>query len=87
MDISSKYWKITDIKSEAIVSGITYNDVVVVEKYTKVPNITGNHVTMESVTIKYWVAKGIGMIRGYGYFNLLGEQLDVELVQTNLIQK
>lgn len=38
------------------------------------------------MTIKYWVAEGIGMIKGIGQYQLLGQPLSIDLVSTNLSQ-
>lgn len=40
----------------------------------------------QTMTITYWVAKGIGMVKGVGYLQFFGQPLTIELVNTNLTQ-
>jgi len=39
---------------------------------------------VQNLEITYWVAKGIGMVKGDGYIQFLEKSLTVELVETNL---
>ncbi|MCB9481584.1 MAG: hypothetical protein H6681_02445 [Desulfobacteraceae bacterium] len=79
-------WQIVDYKSSVTVNGKVYNDVFVVERETQVPDISNGYNAMDNITITYWVARGIGMIKGYGYLQILGHSIDIELVETNLVQ-
>ena len=76
-------WVITDKKESITVQGKTYDNIVEVTRYTKVPDAygTGN----DDATIIYWVAKGVGWVKASGHFRVLDEPLDVELVDTNLV--
>lgn len=40
----------------------------------------------ESIRVTYWVAEGIGMIKGSGQYQILGTPLALELIETNLRQ-
>jgi len=83
---SSDSWAIMEYKATATVNGKTYNNVVVVERITEIPDVSNGFVKMDTVTITYWVAKGVGMIKGVGFFDILGQRVDVELIETNLEQ-
>jgi len=83
---SSDSWTIMEHKETATVNGKTYSDVVVVERITEIPDVSNGFVKMDTVTITYWVAKGVGMIKGVGFFDILGQRVDVELIETNLEQ-
>lgn len=85
--IEDDTWEVTDYKSSVTVNGIIYNNIVVIERETQIPDISDNYVRMDTRTITYWVAKGIGMVKGIGYLNILGQSLDIELVETNLVQE
>jgi hypothetical protein len=41
-------------------------------------------VSKKDVEIRYWVARGIGMLKSIGHFSFLGEPLTLELTGTNL---
>jgi len=81
--ISDETWTIVQKLDTFTVNGTTYNNVVVVERQTLVPvslpNNAGN-----SISITYWVAKGIGMIKGIGQYQMMGQPLTIELIDTNL---
>ena len=79
-------WEILGKLDNYTVNGVTYNNVVVVNRYTSLPLSTYSSDGPISVTIKYWLAKGIGMIKGIGQYEIMGEPLEIELVSTNLSQ-
>ena len=78
-------WEIVDKLESYSVNGVIYSNVVVVNRYTSLPLGTYSGY-QESVTIKYWLAKGIGMIKGVGQYQILGDPLEIELISTNLTQ-
>lgn len=66
------------------VRGRTYSNVVQLSMQTRVPDLSGK---LTNVTMYYWVAKGIGMIRGQGIFRVLNiDNTVIELTETNLEQ-
>ena len=66
------------------VRGRTYSNVVQLSMQTRVPDLSGK---LTDVTMYYWVAKGIGMIRGQGIFRVLNiDNTVIELAKTNLEQ-
>lgn len=79
-------WEIVETLNNYTVNGVTYNNVVVVNRYTSIPLATYSSDGPISLTIKYWLAKGIGMIKGIGQYEILGQPLEIELVSTNLSQ-
>jgi len=79
----SDEWTIVNTMDSMFVQGKTYSNIVVVERVTDVPDIQ-NIGSTERVTITYWMAKGIGMIKASNYANVLGERVDYELIETNL---
>jgi len=72
-------WKILEIKDSAIVNNKTYTNVVLVEQTIQIEQ-------KDPVKVTYWVAKGIGMIRGEDFLDALGTRVDIELLETNLVQ-
>ena len=60
---SADSWEIIDKLESYTVMGVTYHNVVVVDCHTKVPSLSYPYYP-EDVTITYWVAKGIGLIKG-----------------------
>ena len=80
----SERWSVLEKLPSMVVRGKTYTSVVRLSRLTKVPDFNGNLVT---VTIYYWVAKGVGMIKGQGVYSVLNlSDVIVELVDTNLSQ-
>ena len=82
---STESWEIVDKLESYTVQGITYHNVVVVVRNADVPSFTYPYY-QEDFSMTYWVAEGIGMIKGSGQYQILGEPLDIELVETNLVQ-
>jgi len=82
---SAESWEIVDKLDSVTVQGMTYENVIVVDRKTLVPdsNLIGN--PSDRITITYWVAKGIGMIRATGYHKFMEKNLDIELLETNLV--
>jgi hypothetical protein len=85
----SERWEIIGHEASMTVQGVIYSNIVVVKRTTVLPKMdisNTSSIEMEQSDILYWVAKGIGMIKGVGQFDFLGEALTIELVQTNLSQ-
>jgi hypothetical protein len=69
-------------------AGRTYNNVVVVDRQTVLPDISVTVSTgATSLPVRYWVAKGVGMIKGEGPYRIMGQSVAVELLETNLAQQ
>ena len=80
----SDRWTVLEKLPTMVVRGKTYSNVVKLSRQTRVPDFAGN---LTSVTIYYWVAKGVGMIRGQGTYRLLNlDDVVYELTDTNLSQ-
>lgn len=80
---TNETWRLIEKLPSYTVLDNTYKNVIRVSRSTSVPNpYTG---TSKEVTMTYWVAKGIGMIKGIGQFPILDRtDLVVELLETNL---
>jgi hypothetical protein len=77
-------WTVLEKLPSMTVRGKTYTNVVKLSLQTRVPDLSG---TLTTVTMYYWVAKGIGMIRGQGIYRVLNiDNVVYELVETNLTQ-
>lgn len=83
--VYSETWEIVNKIDSYTVNGITYKNIIVVQRNFQIPDFF-NPLSSEQVTMTYWVAKGIGMIKGSGQYQMLGKPLDIELVETNLQQ-
>ena len=86
-NLASQYderWVIVGKQDSLAVNGKEYRNVVQVERHTVEPDATIGAGQVTPVTIVYWVAKGVGMIRGVGQYRVMGQDLTVELVDTNL---
>lgn len=81
---SAESWEILDKLSNMKVNGKTYTNIVKVKRTTIMPDFSG--ASAQSGEITYWVAKGVGMIKGIGQFDVLGNPLEIELVSTNIEQ-
>ncbi len=79
-------WRITGVQDSITVAGKTYYNIVVVERTTLVPDSSFSSASAEPTTITYWVAKGVGMVKGVGQYTIMGQQMTIELVGTNLSQ-
>ena len=77
-------WTVMSKLASMTVNGKEYANVVQVNRQTMVPNIGLTTSSPQVQTITYWVAKGVGMIKGTGQFTMLGQPLQVELIETNL---
>ena len=82
--VSVESWEIIGKLDTYTVNGTEYNNIVKVKRKTKIPESGLSGVSFTDADIIYWVAKGIGMIKGEGQFSILGQPLSVELVETNL---
>jgi hypothetical protein len=77
-------WTILNKLPSMTIQGRTYNDVVEVSRQTLLPDLSGQ---MLPVTMYYWVAKGVGMIKGQGIYRILNiDDVVIELTDTNLVQ-
>jgi hypothetical protein len=83
--VYSETWEIINKLDSYTVNGKTFRNIVVVRRNTKIPDYLDPS-SFEQVTMTYSVAKGIGMIKGSGQYQMLGKPLDIELVETNLQQ-
>ena len=84
---SSERWEIKNKLDSMVVNGVTYNNIVEVERTTVVPDASGQtHSGYKETTITYYVAKGIGWIQAKGLYNIYGEDLEIRLKKTNLEQ-
>lgn len=78
-------WEIVGKQASAVVNGKVYNNIVKVSRTALVPGFDlSTGVANQNMSVIYWVAKGVGMIRGEAYLNFLGNALTVDLVDTNL---
>jgi hypothetical protein len=82
---TSETWTIVGQDDEITVDGQVYRNIVVVERDTVAAG-SGLDGGLENVTINYWLAKGIGIVRSTGEFSLFGDPLVIELTETNLTQ-
>lgn len=82
---SPEKWTIVGKEESVVVKGKSYTNVVKVKRTTIMPtmDLSGANQQLE---ITYWVAKGIGMVKGEGYLQMYGQQLTIELLETNLTQ-
>ena len=84
--VSTDKWEIIDKLDSMTVQGKYFTNIVVVKRSTISPSsgISGE-LFNGNVDMIYWVAKGIGMIKGLGQFDFNGEPLTIELVDSNLL--
>lgn len=79
---SAETWTIKEKLPSYRVNGVTYTTVVKVLRTTLVPSPDMSGVTPAELT--YWVAEGVGMVKGIGQFQVYGQPLTIELLETNL---
>ena len=78
----SDRWTVLEKLASMNVRGRTYTNIVKLSRQTVAPDFSGKLVP---VTIFYWVAKGVGMIKGQGVYRVLNNDAVVyELVDTNV---
>ena len=78
-------WVIVDVLDQFQVGTKTYRKVVVLERTTQVP--TGDTSgTVEEAVLTYWVAQGVGMIKGVGQYQFMGQPLEIALKSSTLSQ-
>jgi hypothetical protein len=82
----SDVWTIVNHLENMAVCGVSYSNVVEVKRTTVIPVFDGSNISNQPYQITYWVAKGVGMIKGIGQYQLLGSPLTIELAETNLRQ-
>ena len=81
----SDRWTVLEKLPTMVVRGKSYANVIKLSRQTRVPDFSGN---LTNVTAYYWVAKGVGMIRGQGIFRILNiDDVVYELTDTNLSQQ
>ena len=77
-------WTVLEKLPTMVVRGKSYSNVVKLSRQTRVPDFSGG---LTTVTIYYWVAKGVGMIKGMGIYRILNiDDVVYELTDTNLTQ-
>lgn len=84
---SPESWRIVGHQDRVEVLGVEYRDVVIVQRDAVATSRQGfgsGGSGSLRVTVTYWVARGIGMIRASGVISILGEPVEIELVDTNL---
>lgn len=75
-------WTVLEKSASMTVQGKTYTNIVKLSRQTSAPDFSGR---LAPVTILYWVAKGVGMIKGQGVYRVLNNDAVVyELVDTNV---
>ncbi|GEM_PF-6644726 len=78
-------WTVLEKLPAMVVQGKSYSNVVKLSRQTRVPDFSGN---LTTVTMYYWVAKGVGMIRGQGVYRVLNiDDVVYELTESNLNQQ
>lgn len=81
----SERWTVLEKLPVMVVQGKSYSNIVRLSRQTRVPDFSGN---LTTVTMYYWVAKGVGMIKGQGIFRILNiDDVVYELTETNLSQQ
>lgn len=79
-------WEIKDKQESMTVHGREYSNIVQVKRTTLSPSVsTSGSLSNESIEMHYWVAKGVGMIKGSGQYNFSGKELNIELIDSNLL--
>ena len=82
---SQECWEIIAKHDTLNVGGRIYRDVVEVKRNTVIPKINDTGITEEEAEIIYWVARGVGMVKSFNQYEILGQPLTIELVDTNLM--
>lgn len=78
-------WTVLEKLPTMTVRGRTYSNVLRLGRQTQLPDLSG---TLTNVTMNYWMARGVGMIRGQGNFGVLNvDDVVYELIDTNLAQQ
>jgi len=86
---SPEQWEIMGQTEQLKVRNVTYANVVEVNRNTVVPAFDGlvnGSANTQPATITYWVAKGVGMVKGYGQYRLFGQDLLIELKRTAIVR-
>lgn len=81
---SPESWTVTGHLDSLVVNGKTYTNIVQVARSTIFPVYANGQVSNVPVRIDYWVARGIGMIKSVGQYQIFGKLLTVDLLSTNL---
>ncbi len=77
---ASDKWTIIDKLDQIVVSGRGYPNVVVVRRDT----VGFDAGEVEPMEITYWVAQGVGMVKGIGQYDFQGTPLSIELKSSTL---
>jgi len=80
----AEVWRLEEKIAAMTVRSKNYTNIVRLSRKTLITDLTGNP---KAVTIEYWCAKGVGIIKAVGLFQVL-DKADVlyELMDTNLSQ-
>jgi hypothetical protein len=80
---SNEAWTVIEKLPSMTIGSKTFSNVIKLTRATMIPDVsTGSSMP---ITMTYWVAKGIGMIKGIGQYPVLNRtDLVIELVETNL---
>jgi len=81
---SADKWTIIDKQDSIVVLGKEYGDIVKVERETVVPTFGLGSGETEHAIITYWVARGVGMVKGVGQYEMMGEPLAIELKKMSI---
>ena len=86
--LSPVSWEVGAHSDTLKVRNSTYSNIVEVRRHTLVPALDGllgnGGVNTEASYSQYWVAKGIGMVKGIGQYEFMGRPLLVELKDTSI---
>lgn len=86
--LSPESWEVGAHSDTLKVRNSTYSNIVEVRRHTLVPALEGllgnGGVNTEASYSQYWVAKGIGMVKGIGQYEFMGRPLLVELKDTSI---
>jgi hypothetical protein len=80
---STDTWTVTGQQASTDVNGVTYTDIVQIQRNTESLDMSGNN---QPVQYTYDVARGVGFVRSLGAAQVYNTPLPVELVDTNLSQ-
>ena len=81
----SDEWSIVDVLDSYQAGGRLYHNVVVVERTTQAVTGDLSGSIDDAAVLTYWVAQGVGMIKGIGQYQFMGKPLQLELTSATLI--
>jgi len=82
---SPERWEIKQYYDQYPVGNWLYANVVEVAQDTVLPVFDGSTVNSQQVAVTYFVAKGVGMIKGLGQYQFSDEALPIELKSTSIV--